>query len=68
MRRYQLSRTRWRGIRLGLAGSAWGFAGASWGWQVLQTLSLGWYTPAARINRARLMWENTRFGDQPFLF
>jgi len=68
MRRYQLSRTRWRGIRLGLAGSAWGFASASWGWWVLQLLSLGWYTPAARINRARLMWENTRFGDQPFLF
>lgn len=68
MRRYQLSRTRWRGIKLGLAGSAWGFAMASWGWWVLQVLSLGWYTPAARINRARLMWENTRFGDQPFLF
>ncbi|MBK8542414.1 MAG: DUF898 family protein [Caulobacteraceae bacterium] len=31
MRRYQLSRTRWRGIKLGLAGSAWGFATASWG-------------------------------------
>lgn len=68
MRRYQLSRTRWRGIRMGLAGSAWGFAMASWGWWVLQVLSLGWYTPAARINRARLMWENTRFGDQPFQF
>ncbi|MGD9981730.1 MAG: DUF898 family protein [Hyphomonadaceae bacterium] len=68
MRRYQLSRTRWRGIRLGLAGSAWSFAAASWGWWVLQVLSLGWYTPAARINRSRVMWENTRFGDQPFLF
>jgi uncharacterized membrane protein YjgN (DUF898 family) len=68
MRRYQLSRTRWRGIRLGLAGSAWGFAAASWGWWVLQVLSLGWYTPAARMNRARLMWDNTRFGDQPFQF
>ena len=68
MRRYQLSRTRWRGIKLGLSGSAWGFASASWGWWVLQALSLGWYTPAARMNRARLMWENTRFGDQPFQF
>lgn len=68
MRRYQLSRTRWRGIRMGLSGSAWGFAMASWGWWVLQALSLGWYTPAARMNRARLMWENTRFGDQPFQF
>jgi uncharacterized membrane protein YjgN (DUF898 family) len=68
MRRYQLSRTRWRGIRMGLAGSAWGFAFASWGWWVLQVLSLGWYTPAARMNKAKLMWENTRFGDQPFEF
>jgi uncharacterized membrane protein YjgN (DUF898 family) len=68
MRRYQLSRTRWRGIRMGLTGSAWAFAAASWGWWVLQALSLGWYTPAARMNRAKLMWENTRFGDQPFAF
>lgn len=68
MRRYQLTRTRWRGIRLGLDGSAWSFASASWGWWVLQTLSLYWYTPAARMNRARLMWSNTRFGDQPFQF
>ena len=68
MRRYQLSRTRWRGIKFGLAGSAWSFAAASWGWWVLQVLSLGWYTPAARMNRARLMWENSRLGDQPFEF
>ena len=45
MRRYQLSRTRWRGIRLGLGGSAWGFAAASWGWSILESLSLGWYAP-----------------------
>lgn len=68
MRRYQLSRTRWRGIRMSLSGSAWSFAFASAGWTVLQTLSLGWYTPVARMNRAKLMWENTRFGDQPFEF
>jgi uncharacterized membrane protein YjgN (DUF898 family) len=68
MRRYQLSRTRWRGIRLGLAGSAWAFAAASWGWWFLQQLTLFWYTPVARMNRARLMWQNARFGDQPFQF
>lgn len=68
MRRYQLSRTRWRGIRLGLAGSGWSFAFASWGWSVLQGLTLGWYTPIARMNRARMLWENARFGDQPFEF
>ncbi|HRO03213.1 MAG TPA: DUF898 family protein [Terricaulis sp.] len=66
MRRYQLSRTRWRGIRLGLAGSALAFAFASWGWTILQLVSLGWYTPVSRMNRARYLWQNTRFGDQPF--
>jgi uncharacterized membrane protein YjgN (DUF898 family) len=68
MRRYQLSRTRWRGIKMGLAGSVGAFAWASFGWTILQTLSLGWYTPVARMNRAKLMWENARFGDQPFEF
>jgi|CXWL01.1.fsa_nt_gi uncharacterized membrane protein YjgN (DUF898 family) len=68
MRRYQLSRTRWRGIRMGLAGSAGGFAFASSGWTILQILSLGWYTPVARMNRARLLWSHARFGDQPFEF
>ena len=68
MRRYQLSRTRWRGIRFGLAGSSARYAFASFGWTILQSLSLGWYTPAARMNRAKLMWDNARFGDQPFQF
>ncbi len=68
MRRYQLSRTRWRGIRLWLAGTASAFAWASFGWTILQTLSLGWYSPVARMNRAKMMWEHTRFGDQPFEF
>jgi uncharacterized membrane protein YjgN (DUF898 family) len=68
MRRYQLSRTRWRGIRFGLSGSGWSFASASWGWSMLQGLTLGWYSPVARMKRARLLWENARFGDQPFEF
>ena len=68
MRRYQLSRTRWRGIRLGLTGSGWSFAWASSGWTLIQGLTLGWFTPVARMNRAKMMWENTRFGDQPFSF
>lgn len=68
MRRYQLSRTRWRGIRMGLEGSGWSFAAASSGWTILQTLSLGWFTPSARMKRAHLLWSNARFGDQPFNF
>lgn len=68
MRRYQLSRTRWRGIRFALIGSAWSFAIPSTMWSWLQGLTLGWYTPTARMRRAKLMWEQTCFGDQPFNF
>jgi uncharacterized membrane protein YjgN (DUF898 family) len=68
MRRYQLSRTRWRGIRMALTGSGWAFAFASAAWTLLQWLTLAWYTPVARIKRAKMMWEHTRFGDQPFEF
>lgn len=68
MRRYQLSRTCWRGIRLGLGGSAWAYAFASSGWTILQGVTLGWYTPAARMQRARILWSNARFGDQYFGF
>lgn len=68
MRRYQLSRTRWRGIRLALDGSAWAFAWASTGWSLLELITFGWYGPAARMRRAQMFWENTRFGDQPFSF
>ena len=68
MRRYQLSRTRWRGIRLGLDGSPMAYAYASSGWTLLEMVTFGWYAPAARMRRAKVMWENTRFGDQPFEF
>ncbi|MGE0827954.1 MAG: YjgN family protein [Hyphomonadaceae bacterium] len=68
MRRYQLSRTRWRGIRFGLDGSAFAYAAASSGWTLLEIVTLGFYAPAARMRRAKAIWENTRFGDQPFEF
>lgn len=68
MRRYQLSRTRWRGIRLSLSGSAWTYAWSSIGWSLLEAITWGWYGPAARMRRAKLLWENARFGDQPFNF
>jgi uncharacterized membrane protein YjgN (DUF898 family) len=68
MRRYQLSRTRWRGIRFGLRGSAIGFGFANFGWMLLELLTLGWYGPAARMRRARRFWGAAYFGDQPFEF
>jgi uncharacterized membrane protein YjgN (DUF898 family) len=68
MRRYQLSRTRWRGIRFGLGGSAVEFGFASFGWMLLEGVTLGWYHPAARMRRARRLWSEARFGDQPFTF
>lgn len=68
MRRYQLSRTRWRGIRLSLEGSGWAYAWTSIGWSLLEAITLGWYHPVARMRRAQLLWSNARFGDQPFEF
>jgi uncharacterized membrane protein YjgN (DUF898 family) len=67
-RRYQLSRTRWRGIRFGLTGSAFGYAFMSLFYTVLEIITLGWFHPVARMRRAKMLWGNARFGDQPFAF
>lgn len=68
MRRYQLSRTRWRGIRFGLSGSAVGFGFSFFGWMLLEGITFGWFHPVARMRRARRLWGDARFGDQPFQF
>lgn len=68
MRRYQLARTRWRGIRFGLDGSALGFAALSLLFSVLELVTLGWFHPIARMRRAKMLWGNARFGSQKFTF
>ncbi len=66
--RYKLSRTRWRGIRAGMAGSAWrygviatflGFANAVTGYLL---------TPVVSVNLARPRIGNARVGTLPFAF
>jgi uncharacterized membrane protein YjgN (DUF898 family) len=67
-RRYRLSRTRWRGIRGGLSGRSAPFAWTYLWTTVLIPLTLGWILPwrAARLQRA--LFNETRFGDKPFVF
>lgn len=66
--RYRLSRTRWRGIRMRLAGSSW-----TYGWTYLWTLALlpltlGWIAPWRTTLLQRLLTRDTSFGDRPFRF
>jgi len=65
-RRFRLSRTRWRGIRFGMSGSANGYAWASIGYGFLSSLTLGWYAPAAEMRLFRRLWNDSYFGDRKF--
>jgi uncharacterized membrane protein YjgN (DUF898 family) len=67
-RRYQLSRTQWRGLRFSLDGSPWSFAGLSYAFAILRGLTLGWFEPAARQRLAKALWSKTRYGDEYFGF
>jgi uncharacterized membrane protein YjgN (DUF898 family) len=65
-RRYRLSRTRWRGVRFGMAGSPNGFSWALLGYAFLSAVTLGWYSPAADMRLFRRLWRETYFGDRAF--
>jgi uncharacterized membrane protein YjgN (DUF898 family) len=65
-RRYLLSRTRWRGIRLGLAGEAKPYARTFWKGFLLTMLTLGFYGPIMGNRLRKMMTEATHLGDQPF--
>lgn len=67
-RRYQLSRTLWRGLRFSLDGSPWAYAGLAYAFSLLRFLTLGWYEPAARQRLAQKIWSRTRYGDEYFAF
>lgn len=66
--RYRLSRTRWRGIRCGLKGSAWryGVVATFLGFANAMTLQL--LTPVVSVTLARPRIGNTRYGTLPFIF
>lgn len=60
--RYRMSRTAWRGIRLGLDGSTWTFLKLSLGWSVLTVLTLGIAYPWMAIELWRYQIMHTRIG------
>src|SRR5262245_33720308 len=66
--RYRLSRTRWRGIRFAMAGSAWRY-GALATFLTLANATTGQLlTPVVSVTLARPRIANTRFGTLPFVF
>lgn len=61
-RRYVLARTRWRGLRFGLAPGAWGYAGrALWHW-ALTILSLGLLLPRMTFHLEKYRTDRTSYG------
>ena len=67
-RRYQLSRTQWRGIRGWLEGSATTYSLLYFGSLLARGMTLGWITPVMSINLQEKMLGGMRFGSMPFRF
>lgn len=65
-RRYQMSRTLWRGIRGGQTGSGWGYALRTLVVWLAVPLSLGWALPWGEMWLASYRLNNTTFGDRRF--
>jgi len=66
--RFRLSRTRWRGIRGGLDGTASRYAWTYIWTGVLIPFTLGWIMPWRAIRLQSLLVNNMRFGDRPLHF
>lgn len=62
-RRYRLTRTSFRGLRLRMTGSAWSYAFKAFGLWLLVILSLGLAYPWAATIMERLKMRQTWFGD-----
>ena len=67
-RRYQLSRTLWRGIRGALVGSSWTYSFLFFAALLLRSITFGWSTPAMNLNLQERMTGDMRFGNVPFHF
>jgi uncharacterized membrane protein YjgN (DUF898 family) len=65
-RRYLLSRTAWRGIRAGMAGTGWPYARLHFRLLLLQIITLGLATPYAEARRWNAIWTDARFGTEAF--
>lgn len=67
-RKYQLSRTQWRGIRGTLAGSAMTYSLLYFGSLMAKGMSLGWATPVMNTVLQEQITNDMRFGDAAFKF
>jgi uncharacterized membrane protein YjgN (DUF898 family) len=67
-RKYQLSRTQWRGIRGTMAGSAMTYTLTYFGSTIAKALSLGWATPVMNTVLQEQMIGDMRFGSSAFKF
>ena len=66
--RYKLSRTRWRGIRCGMAGSAWRYGVSATFLTFANMFTAQLLTPVVSVNLARPRIANARVGTLPFVF
>ena len=64
--RYAASRTRWRGVRFGLRGSARDYGLVYVLLAFARGFSLGWATPAIDVHLAERLWGDLTFGDRRF--
>ena len=67
-RKYQLSRTLWRGIRGTLSGSAVVYSLTNFGAGIARAMSLGWATPVMDTVLQEQLIGNMQFGDTGFKF
>jgi uncharacterized membrane protein YjgN (DUF898 family) len=67
-RKYQLSRTNWRGIRGALVGSAMTYSLLYFGNILAKGMSLGWATPVMNTVLQEQITNDMRFGDAAFKF
>ena len=67
-RKYQLSRTNWRGIRGTLVGSAMTYSLLFFGSLMAKGMSLGWATPVMNTVLQEQITNDMRFGDAAFKF
>lgn len=67
-RRYRLSRTLWRGVRLGQTGSTWGYWRRAFVYGLIGWLSLGLLRPLAHARLTSYLMNNTWVGGAPFSF
>jgi uncharacterized membrane protein YjgN (DUF898 family) len=66
--RYRLSRTRWRGIRFAMAGSAWGYGATATLLTLANAMTGQLLTPVVSVTLTRPRIANSRFGTLPVVF